>query len=157
MRALPALLASTLLSPNLFAKASAMTLRPALCTQTKRSRFTLTSRLPQVVSDRNPAEKVGISGSYENRPFHPVFVVTGKVATKDESSGSALFKSVSRRSFIAGRDRDLSRNRAVMGFGPCLVPGLNRLVTEDEFVIDRVGISNDEANLVSAGKTQLTL
>src|ERR671919_591299 len=66
------------------------------------------------------------------------------MAANNETTG--LGERVSGFPRLTRRHRDLPGNESVLSLRPVLMPPLNRTVPEDEFVVDRVTVMNDEGD-----------
>lgn len=64
-----------------------------------------------------------------------------------------LGEGVGRTARLAYRDRKLSRFGTVVSLGALLMSQLDTFITDDEFVIDRVGVLDDESD----GRSRLEL
>src|SRR6266511_1593392 len=92
-----------------------------------------------------PLGGCGSARADQRHPAHAVGVVAGQVAGELEAGRPALAECVGGGGLAAGGDRHLPRHLAVVLALPALlVAALDRVVAEDELVVDRVGVAEQE-------------
>src|SRR6266508_3758913 len=95
-----------------------------------------------MIPTRPKPNKWGTSDDLDRAP-HAVQVVAGEVAPEQQIP---LAERERRADRLTRRDRDLPRARGVDRLGPELVRDLHGLVPDDELVIDRVRVRDEETH-----------